>query len=187
MIPVIGLGNPGKEYINSRHNVGWHVLDMLSGNQEWTYDKYLLSNKTMITISDKQILLLKPETFMNNSGQVIEGLNKINPFTVSQLIVIQDDIDLAIGVVKIVYDRGDGGHNGIKSINQHFGGKKYIRIRIGISKKGEDGTIHKPNVLGNFDEQDQDFLKTALPKAVLALEKIIQNGFDAASNEINQK
>ena len=63
----------------------------------------------MITISDKQILLLKPETFMNNSGQVIEGLNKINPFTVSQLIVIQDDIDLAIGVVKIVYDRGDGG------------------------------------------------------------------------------
>lgn len=187
MIPVIGLGNPGKEYANTRHNVGWQILDILANGAEWEYDKYLLSNKCTIQIDGMKLLLLKPDTFMNDSGRVIDGLKRIDPFMLNKLIVVHDEIDLSVGIQKIVYGRGDGGHNGIKSINHYLGSKDYTRLRIGISKTGENGELFKPNVLGDFDKEDTEILKNVLPKSVDAIKKIIELGYSAAANEINQK
>lgn len=187
MIPIIGLGNPGKKYENTRHNVGWVVLDILADGNSWEYDKYLLSDKCIIQIGDEQILLLKPQTFMNESGKVIEGIKRIDPFMLSKMIVIHDEIDLPIGNIKIAYDRGDGGHNGIKSINHHYGGKDYTRLRIGISKTGENNELYKPNVLADFDTQDNEILKNVLPKSIDAINKIITLGYSVAANEVNKK
>jgi len=187
MIPVIGLGNPGKEYANTRHNVGWIVLDLLAGNTGWEYDKYLLSEKCIVEINGMKLLLLKPQTFMNESGKVIDGLKRIDPFMLNKLIVVHDEIDLGVGIQKIVYGRGDGGHNGIKSINHYYGGKDYTRLRIGISKTGENGELFKPNVLGDFDKEDNVILKNVLPKSVDAIKKIVELGYSTTANEVNQK
>ena len=187
MIPIIGLGNPGDKYKNTRHNVGWRVLDILANNHEWEYDKYLKSLKCIIQIGGEQVLLLKPQTFMNESGQVLEGIKRIDPYMLSKIIVVHDEIDLAIWTIKISHDRGDGGHNGIKSINVYYGGKDYTRLRIGISKTGENGELYKPNVLSDFDDTDNEILKNVFPKCILAIEKIITLGHPTASNQINQK
>jgi PTH1 family peptidyl-tRNA hydrolase len=187
MIPIIGLGNPGDKYHLTRHNVGWRVLDILADGSEWEYDKYLLSHKCTIKIGSELVLLLKPDTFMNDSGKVIDGIKRIDSDMVNNLIVVHDEIDLALGVIKVAYDRGDGGHNGIKSINKYYGGKDYARLRIGISKIGESGELYKPNVLGDFDVNDEKILKDVFKNSVNAISKIIKLGHSLASNEINQK
>lgn len=187
MIPIIGLGNPGSEYKNTRHNVSWRVLDLLNVGGEWERDKYLLSEKASIEINKEKVLLLKPVTFMNNSGEVISGIKSIDPFSLNKMIVIHDDLDLPIGTIKLAYNRGDGGHNGLKSINHFYGGKDYLRLRIGISKVDENGEVHKPNVLGEFDKEDEKILKDVLVKSINAIEKIIHLGKDTATNEVNQK
>ncbi len=187
MIPIIGLGNPGDKYKNTRHNVGWMVLDILADGQSFEYDKYLLSDKCIIDINGEKVMLLKPDTFMNESGKVLDGIKRIDPFMTNKMIVVHDEIDLPIGSIKIAYDRGDGGHNGIKSINHYYGGKDYTRLRIGISKTGENAEIFKPNVLGDFDTQDNEILKNVLPKCVDAITKIINLGYSVAANEVNKK
>jgi len=187
MIPIIGLGNPGKEYEYTRHNVGFRVLDVLAGSESWSYDKYLLSDKCIVTVNNEQLLLLKPRTFMNESGKVLEGIQRIDPFMLSKLIVVHDEIDLSLGSVKISHDRGHGGHNGIKSINHHFGSKEYSRVRVGISKTGENGELYKPNVLGVFGGDEESVLKDILLKSAEAVEKIVSLGYSIAANEINQK
>ncbi len=187
MIPIIGLGNPGNEYKKTRHNVGFMVLDAISTTYDWEYDKYLLANKCTIDIDGKPVILIKPETFMNESGKVLDGIKRINPYATNSMIVVHDEIDLPIGTVKINYDRGHGGHNGVRSINQYFGGKDYIRIRVGISKIGENGELYKPNVLGEFDQNDEALLKQSIEKSVEAIKEIIIKGKDVAANLINQK
>lgn len=185
MIPVIGLGNPGSEYVLTRHNVGWRVLDALAGSFE--YDKYLLSEKATLRAGDETLLLLKPQTFMNESGRVLDDIRRIDPYAAAKIIVIHDEIDLPLGVIKIAYDRGDGGHNGIRSINQHYGGKNYVRLRIGISKEGENNELYKPNVLGKFSAEDEQILEKVIPRAAEAVKKIVLLGKDAAASEVNKK
>ncbi len=184
MIPVIGLGNPGNEYEMTRHNIGFRILDALS--KEFEYDKYLLSEKSILKIGDETVMLLKPQTFMNESGKVLDGIKRIDPYAVNKIIVVHDEIDLPLGAVKIAYDRGDGGHNGIKSINKYFGGKDYTRVRIGISKMGENNEIYKPNVLGKFSEEDANLLPDIISRAAYAIKKIITEGKDAAAIEVNR-
>lgn len=185
MIPVIGLGNPGSEYELTRHNIGWRVLDIYKAVFE--YDKYLFAEKASFIMGDETVLLLKPQTFMNESGKVLDGIKRIDPYAISKMIVVHDEIDLPLGVVKIAYDRGDGGHNGIKSINHYFGAKNYIRVRIGISKTGENGELYKPNVLGKFSAEEEKILEDVIPRAAEAIQKIILLGKDTAANEVNKK
>lgn len=178
---IIALGNPGEQYTHTRHNVGWIILDQIF-SPEWSENKYARAQATHIDIEDVELLLIKPITHMNRSGEVIDFFKKEYALQGEKLIVIHDDIDLPLGRVKISFDRGDGGHNGVRSIMDHLGSKEFIRIRIGVSTENE-GKIIKPNVLGNFSEEEQKLVKTEISEKVKnAILAIVKEGIERAMN-----
>lgn len=183
MMYIIGLGNPGKEYELTRHNVAWLLLDAVAGNFE--YDKYINARVATATLAGSDFTFLKPETFMNNSGEVVPHLLK-KGMTSEELVVVQDDIDLPLGSFRISYDRGDGGHNGIKSIVAVLGTKEFLRIRVGISMKDEEGILRKPNVLGKFSEEEMNKLVEVKKTFKELLETLAKDGKGKAMTEFNK-
>lgn len=185
MFTIIGLGNIGSEYKMTRHNVAFFILDSLFDESRWQKNKYAESELANTRIDDTDVLLVKPQTFMNESGRVIPYLMKTYGTTSEKIIVIHDDIDLPLGTIKISYDRGDGGHNGVKSIMNVLGTKEFIRIRIGVSILDETGTIRKPDVLGNFSHDEQSQLEPISQKTAMILEEIVKEGYEKAMNMYN--
>jgi len=181
---VIGLGNPGEEYKNTRHDVAWILLDAISS--DWTEDKYMNADVSMVQVSGKEFIFVKPQTFMNSSGQVIPHLLKNFGATNDTMLVVQDDIDLPLGTLRLSYDRGDGGHNGIKSIVTVLGSKQFLRLRVGISIVGEDGKLHKPNVLGAFSKVEMKKLEEVKLKFKDLLNVLAKEGKEKAMTEFNK-
>ena len=184
---IVGLGNPGKEYEKTRHNAGWILLDEMFPEVEWGRDSYANAGTVTVSLADQRTLLVKPATFMNNSGESVEYFIKKKDIQPEQVIVIYDDIDLALGKIKISFDRGSGGHNGIKSIEAHLGSREFIRIRIGISKIAENGEVIKPNVLGKFEPGELETLAEVSKQVKLAIHTILSEGKDAAMTEFNSQ
>ncbi len=180
---IVGLGNPGKKYVWSRHNVAWNVLDTIFGTL-WERDSYLEAWYQQEMIANTHLHLILPQTFMNNSGKTVSTLQKIySSFTTERCIVIHDDIDLPLGTVRIAFDRGSGGHNGVRSIHEHLGTSSFLRIRIGIAKELGDGRIVKPAVLGTFSFEERDYItKNIAPLVHSMLTKIVEQGYQAAMN-----
>lgn len=136
---IIGLGNPGKKYQNTRHNIGWMILDFLAEKNKWSESKNNKSLYTHTEINNQEVELVKPLTFMNNSGVAVAKIIKkhnLNP--AEDLIVIHDDLDITLGEYKVQKDRGPAGHNGVKSIIEHLGTKDFTRIRVGVAKENRD-------------------------------------------------
>lgn len=186
MYYLIGLGNPGKQYEYTRHNVAWMILDTLF-QDEWVHDKYLNAYVHHHMFDETEVMMMKPETFMNHSGEVISGIKKrFSNFESHQLIVVYDDIDLPLGAVRVSFDRGDGGHNGIKSIVEHLGSTEFIRIRVGVSKLIEDGRLIKPNVLGRFVSDEHDLVCGDISSRVgEVLQTIVLKGYQESMNQFN--
>ena len=183
MFYVIGLGNPGEKYHYTRHNVAWIVLDELY-DEGWYRHGYMNAQVR----SSEYGLLIKPETFMNNSGEVISFLKKEVDFAPEHIIIIYDDIDLPLGTIRVSFDRGDGGHNGVKSIVEHLGSKQCIRIRIGISRLLDDGRLVKPSVLGQFGKEERSMITdTIAPQVARILTSITTEGYEVAMNRYNAK
>lgn len=178
---VVGLGNPGKEYQKTRHNAGWIVIDFAYPDLSWEQDSYAVAD----IAKNEDIIFVKPATFMNLSGESVGYLVKKKNSTPDRCIVIYDDIDLPLGKLKISYDRGSGGHNGIKSIQDHLGTAEFIRIRIGISKVLESGELVKPNVLGKFEPEELEILEAVAKRVKLAIHTIIKDGKELAMTEFN--
>lgn len=132
---IVGLGNPGREYNNTKHNVGFDVVDSIANNLSIAFaeNNKFRSQIAAGLISDQKIILCKPSTFMNLSGQAVQLTAHYYKISVSDIIVIHDDIDLPIGTVKIKTGGGNGGHNGLKSIDNCFG-SEYLRIRVGVGR-----------------------------------------------------
>ena len=139
MYLIVGLGNPGKQYEKTRHNVGFMVLENLHaklaeyGVSKWELSKKFNAEISGVTINNNKVILAKPMTFMNESGIAVHLLSHYYKITLPKLFVIQDDKDLPLGEIKIQTDRGDAGHNGIKSIIQHLDTKNFHRVRIGVA------------------------------------------------------
>ncbi len=178
---IVGLGNPGTEYEKTRHNAGWIVIDGMYPNLEWGRDSYANAG----TAQEGNFLLVKPATFMNLSGETVQYFVDKKDYLPEHVIVIYDDIDLALGKFKISFDRGSGGHNGIKSIEMSLGSREFIRIRIGISKLLETGELVKPNVLGKFEASELEALAEVSKRVGLALHTIATEGKEAAMTEFN--
>ncbi|KKQ27160.1 MAG: Peptidyl-tRNA hydrolase [Candidatus Magasanikbacteria bacterium GW2011_GWC2_37_14] len=140
---IIGLGNPGKEYLKTRHNVGFMVLDalqkklVLSGASNWELSKKFNAEICGLTLNNEKIVLTKPLTFMNNSGEAVQLIAHFYKLTVKDLIVVHDDKDLKLGDIRVQKDRSDAGHNGVKSIIEHLKTQNFIRVRVGIASENE--------------------------------------------------
>lgn len=168
---IIGLGNPGQEYIFTRHNIGFLVLDELARDwQKVEKGKYLKANW------DKHHLI-KPLTFMNLSGLVVKNLSA------DSLIVVHDDLDLPFGQIKISFDRGSGGHKGVDSIVNCLGSKSFIRLRIGVGKNSLIDSKHF--VLADFNEEEKEKLTEILTRAKEIIEVIVNQGYKEAMNRFN--
>ena len=186
MFLVVGLGNPGKQYEHTRHNVGFDVMDALA-------DKYNISitekkHKALCgkgVVGGQKVVLAKPQTFMNLSGEsVVELLNYYKLEPEDELLVIFDDISLAPGGLRIRKKGSAGGHNGIKNIIACTGTQNFMRIKVGVGEKPKGWDL-ADYVLSRFDEQDRKKVEEAIVDAVLATEMILQGEVDQAMNDFN--
>lgn len=195
MYYIVGLGNPGEKYQDTRHNVGWIALDYIcqkAALPQVVIQKHLSGRTTEGVIADTPVSVLYPETFMNNSGSAVA---KFVPTTeIEHLIVIHDDIDLPFGEIKLVKGRGDGGNNGIKSIIEKLVTKDFIRIRVGIAPRSFwTGEVKRPSgggplekfVLKPFTKKEQEQLLEIKELAYSALEVLLKDGLPAAMNKYN--
>jgi PTH1 family peptidyl-tRNA hydrolase len=136
---IVGLGNPGKQYAHTRHNVGFMVLDELRGKLHeygingWELSKKFNAEVCGCTINGNKIVLAKPMTFMNASGEAVQLISHFYHLTHDDLIIVHDDKDIKLGEIKIQKEKNHAGHNGVKSIIEHIGGKDFVRVRIGIA------------------------------------------------------
>ena len=188
MYIIAGLGNPGGKYEKTKHNMGFQVIDLLADKYhiEMNQKKHKAICGTGI-IEGVKVLLLKPQTFMNLSGESIRDavdFYKIDPET--ELIVIYDDIDLEPGQLRIRKQGSAGGHNGIKDIIRQLGTEKFLRIKVGVGAKPKGWDL-ADHVLGRFSTEDRKLVDEAIAKAAKAVDIIISQGTDAAMNEYNRK
>lgn len=196
---IVGLGNPGPEYQNTRHNTGRLVLESFykkaakeNDLSEWKADKKLLALKSAGKIGTESVVLLEPETMMNNSGKSLKDLVN-TPKKAEKLVVIYDDLDLPLGSYKISFDRGSGGHRGLESIIKNIKTKAFVRIRVGVSPATPSGKLRKPQgeekvidfILGKFKPTEEDELKKVSKKIIDALFCLIEEGREKAMNSYN--
>lgn len=181
MKTIIGLGNKGKEYQKTRHNIGEHVVKVIAEalGGEFKYDKFILSN--VAKIDDVQFII--PELYMNESGKVVDSLYKMkkDDGEYPDLLVVRDDIDMAIGNVKLIYEGGSGGHNGINSIHTHLKSKKFWQVKIGVLPVDNEGKVLKPGqddvndfVTGKFTRDEWELMIEAEKKAVVMIEEFMK-------------
>ena len=188
MFAIIGLGNPGKEYENTRHNAGFNSVDAIAKKYGIDISKSEFKSKVGQGFIDGQkVILVKPQTYMNNSGEAVrEVVDFYKLDSTSEIMIIYDDISLDVGMIR-VRDKGSaGGHNGIKSIIAHLGSEAFLRIRVGVGDKGENGDLVK-HVLGTFKGDDETTIKESYEKAVDAATLILNDNLEKAMNIYNKK
>lgn len=190
---IAGLGNPGAEYASTPHSVGFETVDAIAtaAGVEWVEKKQFKCLMARVAIAGETCLLVKPQTYMNLSGESISPIVKYNNAQVSDLIVVQDDIDLSLGRLRIRTGGSSGGHNGIRNIIERLGAGNFVRVKLGVGKK--KGTNVISHVLGKFDAQSRAIMDSTVSAAVKAVVAVVRdgpqsamnlfNGFDAASEQ----
>lgn len=185
MIMIVGLGNPGKEYVNTRHNAGFMAIDRISrlSGIDVTSVKYnALIGKG--TFEGHKVLLVKPQTYMNNSGDSVQPLMAY--YKPDKLIVMYDDITLDVGSIRVRKEGSAGGHNGMKSIIGRLSTQEFERVRIGIGEKPPRMDL-ADWVLGHFHKEDMENLDKALDDSVDAIKMMMNDNTDDAMNRYNRK
>ncbi len=187
MYLIAGLGNPGREYENTRHNMGFQVIDRLADKIGCNINEnkhFALCGRGII--GSERALLAKPQTYMNNSGESIRAIADFYKIPIENIIIIFDDIDLAPGAIRIRKSGSAGGHNGIKSIIAHMGSENFSRVRIGVGAKPEGWDL-ADHVLSRPNEEDERLIEDAWKRAVDAIICIVEDGIDKAMNNYNKK
>lgn len=183
---IAGLGNPGGKYEMTRHNAGFLAIDMLAMKQNKEIKRLKFHALTCdAEIEGKKCLLMKPQTFMNNSGEAIGEAAKFYKIPPQNIIVLSDDISLDVGKIRIRHKGSAGGHNGLKSIIAHLGSEDFPRVKIGVGKKPNAYMDLADWVLGRFPKELEPQLKEALENADGAISLIVQDKFDRAMNLYN--
>ena len=186
MYLIAGLGNPGDKYEHTRHNAGYEVIDVLA--DRYDIDVNTGKHKGLVgkgVIEGEKVILLKPVTYMNLSGEsIIDALSYYKLDPESELIVIYDDISLRPGMLRVRPKGSAGGHNGIKNIIAHLGDDKFPRVRVGVGEKpkGWDLVDH---VLGRYSDEDKEIMKESFKRAADAVVSIMTGGIDKAMNDFN--
>ena len=177
---IVGLGNPGKEYQKTRHNIGFMVLDALHdtlqehGIKNWELSKKFNAEISGCHIHGEQIILAKPMTFMNDSGMAVQMIAHFYKLTRRDILVVHDDKDLPLGMVKFQENRGDAGHNGVKSIIEHLGTQNFTRIRVGVAPADPAKVKDTGNfVLGKFTAAERKILNKVIENIIKEIEHLI--------------
>lgn len=188
MYIIVGLGNPGREYVNTRHNIGWDVIDALA--EQNRIDVLEKKHKAVIgkgVVAGQKCILAKPQTYMNLSGESVRQL--VDYYKVdetAELIIISDDISLEVGQLRIRKKGSAGGHNGLKSIIGHLGHDGFQRVKMGVGEKPK-GYDLADWVLGHFTGDERKVMDEAAKRAAEAIELMMTEGPDVAMNRYNRK
>lgn len=184
---VVGLGNPGREYEKTRHNVGFEVVETLQ--RKLGFASWKTSGKALVSrgaLGRDEALLVMPQTFMNLSGEAVGHQARFYKVEPGQVVVVHDELDFSPGELKLKLGGGHGGHNGLKSIMAHFS-RDFLRVRIGIGKppSGKEGGANW--VLGRFDKHERPLIDEAVQRAAEAVVAIVEDGAQVAMNRFNQR
>jgi len=184
---IVGLGNPGKKYENTRHNIGFMVIDELLNRYGWELNKTKFNGKYAMELLEREkVILLKPQTYMNLSGESIRPLMDYYQINSGDVTVIFDDLDLPTGKIRLRQKGGHGGHNGVRSIIDHLGTKEFKRIRIGIGRPDHQVPVID-YVLGKFPKDQQENVQMSITNAADACEAWAkENPFAEVMNQYNQ-
>jgi peptidyl-tRNA hydrolase, PTH1 family len=187
---VVGLGNPGREYAGTRHNVGFEVVDRLAKKQGCSFrSKGKFSAEVgEFTWDTGKVVLAKPQTYMNRSGAAVSALANWLKILPGEILVLVDDADLSLGQVRLRASGGSGGHNGLRSIIESLGGnEEFPRLRIGIGRTGPVGEDITDHVLGRFSAAERKVAEEMMEEAVKAVECCLREGLTTAMNHFNRK
>lgn len=192
---IVGLGNPGKEYEKTRHNAGRMMVELFAKQEG--FDDFELKKVAKALVSEgmvdgEKVQLVLPEVFMNTSGKVVPSFVK-SVKAAQKLIVVRDELDMPLGVIKMTYGRGSGGHKGVESVMRALKTKDFVQIKIGISGATAKGKVKKPageekvvsHVIGKFSSKEEAELKKSLKKAATAARYFITDGIEKAMLEAN--
>lgn len=180
---IIGLGNPSKEYENTRHNIGFMVLDNYLGNITWQQKFNALY--TSISINNEKIYFIKPLTYMNLSGDSVKEFVNFFKIEIKDILVIHDDLDLPLGSYRIKVNSSSGGHNGVKSLIERLGTNNFARLKIGISKSNKENI--KDYVLGHFSKEEIECLIKNYPTYNNIIDSFIKYDLQKVMNNYNGK
>lgn len=189
MMLIAGLGNPGRLYLRSRHNAGFHVLDILARRHRLAFEHrkakaYIAGGR----IGEADVVLAKPQTFMNRSGSSVVPLLRWLQLAPADLLVIVDDLDLPLGSVRLRANGSAGGHHGLESIMAELGSRDFARLRIGISRPGDRSPDEVADyVLGEFSASERKIMADVYERAADAVECILADGLGMAMNRFNAK
>ena len=188
MYVIVGLGNPDRKYKNTRHNIGFDVIDVIADKNHITVGER--KHKALIGkgfVGGQKVVLVKPQTYMNLSGESVrEVIDFYKADEKSELIVISDDISLNVGQIRIRKKGSAGGHNGLKNIILHLGHDEFLRVKMGVGEKPADYDL-VDYVLGHFPKEERGIMDESAGRAADAVEMMITDGTDAAMNQYNKK
>jgi PTH1 family peptidyl-tRNA hydrolase len=182
---IVGLGNPGREYARTRHNVGFEVVDALAKRHHVRIIRRM--GRALIArarIAGQDVTLAKPQTFMNLSGQAVAHIARREKIEPSEILVIYDDMDLPLGRIRLRPDGSSGGHKGMRSIIERLGTTEFPRLRIGIGSADRDAALH---VLSRFRRGEREVARKAIRSAADAVEMILSEGIEPAMNLYNRR
>jgi PTH1 family peptidyl-tRNA hydrolase len=185
---IVGLGNPGREYEKTRHNVGFRAVELLAKQANCKIDRARFRGLTgSCTLAGQKLLLLKPETFMNNSGQAVQLAAMFYKIPIDRILVFSDDVSLPVGKIRVRAEGSAGGHNGLKSIIAQLGSQDFPRIRVGVGAKPHPDYDLADWVLSSFSPEEEKALAPALDHAASAALELLQNGPQMAASKYNGK
>ena len=181
---VVGLGNPGAEYANTPHSVGFEVVDAIASEigASWESRRAFSCLMAKGVFAGQQVMLVKPQTFMNLSGDSVAPVVKYHNATAADLLVVQDDIDLPVGRLRVRKGGSCGGHNGIRNIIERLGTQTFARLKVGVGKDKSNVIGH---VLGKFDPATRKVMDAVVAEAVKAVAAVLRDGPDKAMNQYN--
>ncbi|TFI41861.1 aminoacyl-tRNA hydrolase [Rhodococcus sp. 1R11] len=185
---IVGLGNPGPQYDKTRHNVGFMVADALAGRVGSSFSSHKKSNSDIVQarLDGRSVVVAKPRTFMNLSGQPVAALARFFSVDPANIVVVHDELDIDFGALRLKLGGGEGGHNGLRSISQHLGTKDYLRVRVGVGRP--PGRMDPASfVLKPFSTPERKDLGVVIEEAADAAELLLKTGLEAAQNQVHPR
>ncbi len=184
---IVGLGNPGEQYARTRHNAGFIALERLgkSWSAQWVFERTFCANVADVRLQERKVLLCHPQTYMNLSGKSVASIVNYYHIKLENLLVVSDDADLPLGIIRLRPDGGSGGHHGLESIEQALGTQNYARLRIGIGRQSDSQCEITDYVLGEFSLQELKILDLVLERAVKQINSWLFEGIEKAMNQYN--